>query len=146
MENGWYHVMNRGIDARRLFPDNKANEHFRELLARMPTRFGLRIHAYVLMGNHYHLQIETLRPNLSRAIQWLNLSFSAWYNRLHHRRGPLFQGRFKAVLHDPQESALMINRYIHLNPVRPVRIQRLGGHEGRKWSRQTTGIGDRATK
>ena len=128
MENGWYHVMNRGIDARRLFPDNKANEHFRELLARMPTRFGLRIHAYVLMGNHYHLQIETLRPNLSRAIQWLNLSFSAWYNRLHHRRGPLFQGRFKAVLHDPQESALMINRYIHLNP---VRIQRLGGHEGR---------------
>ena len=39
MENGWYHVMNRGIDARRLFPDNKANEHFRELLARMPTRF-----------------------------------------------------------------------------------------------------------
>ena len=46
MENGWYHVMNRGIDARQLFPDNKANEHFRELLARMPTRFGLRIHAY----------------------------------------------------------------------------------------------------
>jgi REP element-mobilizing transposase RayT len=56
IENGWYHVMNRGIDARRLFPDNKANEHFRELLARMPTRFGLRIHAYVLMGKHYHLQ------------------------------------------------------------------------------------------
>src|SRR5580704_15325909 len=73
MENGWYHVMNRGIDGRQLFPDNEANEHFRELLARMPTRFGLRIRAYVLMGDHYHLQIETLRPNLSRAIQWLNL-------------------------------------------------------------------------
>jgi len=83
-----------------LFPDNKANEHFRELLARMPTRFGLRIHAYVLMGNHYHLQIEKLRPDQSRATQWLNLSFSAWYNRLHHRRSPLFQVRFKAVLHD----------------------------------------------
>jgi hypothetical protein len=41
MENGGYHVMNRGIDARRSFPDNKANEHFRELLARMPKRFGL---------------------------------------------------------------------------------------------------------
>jgi len=79
----------------------------------MPTRFGLRIRAYVLMGDHYHLQIETLRPNLIRAIQWLNLPFSAWYNRLHHRRGSLFQRRFKAVLHDPQESALMINRYIH---------------------------------
>jgi hypothetical protein len=43
MENGWYHVMNRGIDARRLFPDNKAYEHFRDLLAMMPTWFGLRI-------------------------------------------------------------------------------------------------------
>ena len=94
----------------------------------MPTRFGLRFRAFVLIGNHYHLQIGRLRPNLSRAIQWLNVSFSAWYNRLNHRRSPLFQGRFKAVLHDPQESALMINRYIHLNP---VRIQRLGGHEGR---------------
>jgi hypothetical protein len=50
MENGWYHVMNRGIDGRRLFPDHQANEHFRQLLARMPTRFDLRIHAYVLMG------------------------------------------------------------------------------------------------
>jgi putative transposase len=55
MENGWYHVMNRGIDGRRLFPDHQANEHFRQLLARMPTRFDLRIHAYVLMGNHCHL-------------------------------------------------------------------------------------------
>ena len=87
MENGWYHVMNRGIDARRLFPDNEANEHFRELLARMPTRFGLRIHAYVLMGNHYHLQIETLRPNLSRAIQWLNLSFSLSIDFIHELFG-----------------------------------------------------------
>jgi hypothetical protein len=49
MENGWYHVMNRGIDGRRLFPDNKVNEHFRQLLARMPTRFGLPIRAYVLI-------------------------------------------------------------------------------------------------
>ena len=128
VENGWYHVVNRGIDGRLLFPDARANEHFLELLQRMPARFDLRIHAFVLMGNHYHLQIETLQPNLSRAVQWLNLSFSTWYNHLNSRRGPLFQGRFKAVLHDPQESALSINRYIHLNP---VRMQSLGGHEGR---------------
>ena len=102
----------------------------------MPERFGLRIHAFVLMGNHYHLQIETLKPELSRAIQWLNLSFSGWYNRLHRRRGPLFQGRFKAVLHDPEESGLIINRYIHLNP---VRIKRLGGHEARAGAEQRLG-------
>ena len=81
VENGWYHVLNRGIDGRQLFPDDRANEHFLELLKSMPARFNLRLHAFVLMGNHYHLQIETLKPDLSRAIQWLNLSFSGWYNR-----------------------------------------------------------------
>jgi len=136
VENGWYHVLNRGIDGRQLFPDEYANEHFLELLESMPERFGLRIHAFVLMGNHYHLQIETLKPELSRAIQWLNLSFSGWYNRLHRRRGPLFQGRFKAVLHDPEESGLIINRYIHLNP---MRIKRLGGHEARAGAEQRLG-------
>ena len=60
VENGWYHVLNRGIDGRQLFPDDRANEHFLELLTSMPARFDLRIHAFVLMGNHYHLQIETL--------------------------------------------------------------------------------------
>ena len=80
VENGWYHVLNRGIDGRQLFPDDHANEHFLELLESVPERFGLRIHAFVLMGNHYHLQIETLKPELSRAIQWLNL-LSGWYNR-----------------------------------------------------------------
>jgi len=133
VENGWYHVLNRGIDGRQLFPDDRANEHFLELLKSMPARFDLRIHAFALMGNHYHLQIETLKPDLSRAIQWLNLSFSGWYNRLHRRRGPLFQGRFKALLHDPEESALIINRYIHLNP---VTIKRLGGHEPRAGAEQ----------
>jgi hypothetical protein len=136
VENGWYHVLNRGIDGRQLFPDEYANEHFPELLKSMPERFGLRIHAFVLMGNRYHLQIETLKPELSRAIQWLNLSFSSWYNRLHRRRGPLFQGRFKAVLHDPEESGLIISRYIHLIQ---LRIKRLGGHEARAGAEQRLG-------
>jgi REP-associated tyrosine transposase len=118
IENGWYHVLNRGIEGRQLFSGNRANEHFLKLLGILPKRFGVRVHGYVLMGNHYHLQIETPKANLSRAMQWLNLSYGAWFNRLHDRRGPLFQGRFKAILHDPAESALIINRYIHLNPVR----------------------------
>ena len=81
VENDWYHVLDRGIDGRWLFPDDRANEHFLELLKSMPAWFNLRIHALVLTGNHYRLQIETLKPDLSRAIQWLNLSFSGWYNR-----------------------------------------------------------------
>ena len=74
------------------------------------------------------LQIETPQANLSRAIQRLNVSYSIWFNRKYQRVGPLFQGRFKAVLHEQSTQALVINRYIHLNP---GRISRLGGHEER---------------
>jgi len=79
--NGWYHVLNRGIGRRQIFPRAEANSHFLELLGCLPSRFGVRVHAYVLMGNHYHLQLETPRANLSRAMQWLNLSYGAWFNR-----------------------------------------------------------------
>ena len=79
------------------------------------------------MGNHYHLQLESREANLSQTMHWLNVSYSVWFNRKYVRAGPLFQGRFKAILHDPTEG-LRINRYIHLNP---VRIAALGGHENR---------------
>ena len=128
LEGGWYHVLNRGIERRSIFRSSKCYSHFVELLSQLPKRFGLRIHGYVLMANHYHLQIETPQANLSKAIQWLNVSYSVWFNRKYQRMGPLFQGRFKAVLHEPSTQALVINRYIHLNP---VRIGRLGGHEER---------------
>ena len=128
IEGGWYHVINRGLEKRQIFPGERCNLRFLALLSKLPDRFGLRLHGYVLMGNHYHLQVETPKANLSQAIQWLNVSYSTWFNRLNHRVGPLFQGRFKAVLHDVDSSALTINRYIHLNP---VRVSALGGHEGR---------------
>jgi REP element-mobilizing transposase RayT len=68
LEGGWYHVINRGLEKRRIFPNERTNLHFLELLSVLPTRFGLKIHGYVLMGNHYHLQIETPKANLSQAI------------------------------------------------------------------------------
>jgi putative transposase len=127
LPGGWYHVVDRGLERSKIFLDERSNRHFLKLLSQLPTRFGVKVHSYVLMVNHYHLQLETPRANLSQAIQWLNVSYSSWYNRLNRRSGPLFQGRFKAILHEP-ETGLAINRYIHLNP---VRISILGGHENR---------------
>ena len=51
----------------------------------------------MLLTNHYHLLLQTPHANLSRAMQWLNVSYGVWYNRRHDRAGPLFQGRFKSV-------------------------------------------------
>ena len=127
LEGGWYHVFNRGIEGREIFTDQKSYEHFLELMSKMPERFSVKVHGYVLIGNHYHLQMETPKANLSRAIQWLNVAYSVWYNRRQNRVGPLFQGRFKAILHEKGTHGVTINRYIHLNP---VRITGPAGHEG----------------
>src|SRR6266516_3674047 len=77
------------------------------------------------MPNHYRLLAETTEANLSQAMQWLNVSYTIWFNRRHQRVGHLFQGRFKSVLVEPQTWALGLSRYIHLNPVR-VRQLALG--------------------
>lgn len=119
---GWYHVSGRGNERRAIFRDDKDRMHFCELLGEMVSRFGVRLHTYVLMDNHYHLMLELTEPNLSRAGQWLNVSYSVWFNRRHGRSGHLFQGRFKSVVVDPVQWGLELSRYVHLNPVRVGRL------------------------
>jgi putative transposase len=70
------------------------------------------------MDNYYHLFLELRDLNLSRAVQWLNVSYSIWFNRRHQGSGHLFQGRFKSVAVDPKEWGMALSRYVHLNPVR----------------------------
>ena len=77
---GWYHVTARGIERRKIYRDDRDKEHFLEVLEDMVDRFGIAVHAYVLMENHYHLIVECPDANLSRAIQWLNVSYVVWFN------------------------------------------------------------------
>ena len=49
------------------------------------------------MDNHYHLLLETPEANLSRAMHWINVAYSIWFNLLHDRVGHLFQGRFTGI-------------------------------------------------
>ena len=127
LPGAWYYVLDRGTQRRAIFRSARCCEKFIELLSSLPERFGMRLHGYVLMGNHYHLQLESPEANLSKAVHWLNVSYSVWFNRKYSRVRSLFQGRFKAILHEPTET-LKSNRYIHLNP---VRIAALGRHETR---------------
>jgi len=104
---------------RDIFLDDRDREHFVELLPGVVGRYGIVLHAYVLMGNHYHLLIETPAGNASRALQWLNVSYAAWFNARHGRSGPLFRARFKSIPVDADGSwALSCSAYVHLNPVR----------------------------
>ncbi len=70
------------------------------------------------MDTHWRLVVETPDANLSRAIQWLNVSYSTWFNARHGRVGPLFQGRFKSVLVEGAGWVYELSVYVHLNPLR----------------------------
>jgi REP element-mobilizing transposase RayT len=118
----WYHVTARGNERRAVFRSASDRRRLLELLGQCAPRFGLRIHGYVLMANHYHLIVETPQIGLSRAMQWLNGSYTVWFNRRHARSGHLFQGRFKAVLVDAEEWGAQLSRYVHLNPIRVARL------------------------
>jgi len=119
VEGGWYHITARGIERRAIFCGKRYYRHFVELLEEMSSRYCVEVHAFCLLGNHYHLIIRTPKANASRAMQWLNVSYSAWFNAKQNRVGHVFQGRFNSVLIDNDGSWLLIaSEYLHLNPVR----------------------------
>ena len=115
---GWYHLTVRGNERKSIFRDDRDRGRFLELLEQWVRRYAVRLHAYVLMDNHYHLLAESLEPNLTRAMQWLGVSYTVWFNHRHNRVGHLFQGRYKAIVLEPDSAAWEVSRYVHLNPVR----------------------------
>ena len=138
---GWYHVTGRGNERKEIFWENRDRFHFMELVAGMVGRFRVVLHGYQLMDNHYHLIIELREKNLSRAGQWLNVSYTNWFNRRHKRSGHLFQGRFNSVVVDPEEWGLALSRYVHLNPVR-VKALGLGKAEQQQMRAGVSGAPD----
>jgi REP element-mobilizing transposase RayT len=115
---GWYHVFGRGLERRAIFAEDADRIHFLDLLAEMHERYRILIHAYAQMDNHYHAILQTPDANLSRGMQWLHGSYSAWYNARHQRVGPLFQGRFRAIPVENGAWGYALSLYVHLNPLR----------------------------
>ena len=120
---GRYHVTARGNERKAIFRADPDRYHFLSLMEELGERFGARVHAYVLMDNHFHVLLETPEANLSRTMQWLGVSYSLWFNRRHDRVGHLFQGRFKAVVVEDDAGWQEVARYAHLNPVRVAGLE-----------------------
>jgi putative transposase len=117
-EGAFYHITSRGNLRDRIFFDDKDRERFLEILRRTKERYGYLLHAYALMGNHYHLFLETPMANISQIMQNINTSYTVYINKRHKRFGHLFQGRFKGIIVDKETYLIVLSRYIHLNPVR----------------------------
>ena len=113
-----FHVTCRGNDRRVIFRDDHDRARFLEQLRSASEIFSVRVHAYVLMSNHFHLIVETPKANLSEFMRQFNISYTGYYNRRHRRIGHLSQGRFKAIVVDKDSYLLELSRYVHLNPIR----------------------------
>jgi REP element-mobilizing transposase RayT len=129
-----YHISVRGNNKQAIFLDDTDRKYFLVLLGRAVKRYDLEIFSFCLMDNHYHLFLRTPAPNLSRAMQWLNGTYTGYFNWHHKRVGHLLQGRYKSVLVVDELHYLHLSIYIHLNPVRghgPQVIEDPAQHE---WS------------
>jgi putative transposase len=113
-----YHVILRGNARQDIFSDDKDRYRFYEILQKSRERFLHRIHAFCLMTNHVHLEIQVGEIPLSRIMQNVSLRYTQWFNWRHKKSGHVFQGRYKAVMVDADAYLLELAAYIHLNPVR----------------------------
>lgn len=120
-KNACYHVMNRGRGRRVIFHGPSYYRAFLQLLEQASSQFDAVIHAYCLMGNHYHLSIQTPEANLDRIMRHINGVYTQRYNIFQRTDGPLFRGRYKAILIHESEYFLQLSRYIHRNPVESKR-------------------------
>ena len=112
-----HHVMNRGARAEAIFTSDGSAADFIGVLSELPGRFGLRVHGYALMPNHFHLMLESTRGELSEGMAHLQGHFSRLMNERHGFDGPLFRARFKSKLVLDDAWWMHLLAYLHLNPV-----------------------------
>jgi len=124
-----YHVMARGNQGRPIFADDLDRKAWLDTLGQTCAKTGWRIHAWVLMRNHYHLLVETPEANLVAGMKWLQGTYTQRYNSRHSVRGHLFQGRYKALVVDGAAGNYfgVVSTYIHLNPARAGLVKAGGG-------------------
>ncbi len=110
--DAWYHVMNRGRRAEDIFPDERDYVMFTELLKETSEMWNIRIAAFCLMPNHFHMLVQTPEANISRSMRHLNGVYTQRYNSRHKCDGRLFRGRYKSILIDAPSYLLQAVRYI----------------------------------
>jgi len=113
-----YHITSRGNERKKVFVDDGDRKKFLAILEDYHNRYGILIHSFVLMDNHYHLILETPKGNLLKVMHGLNGGYTGYFNRKYGRNGHLFQGRYKGIIIDKDSYLIPLSRYVHLNPVR----------------------------
>ncbi|MBL0058142.1 MAG: transposase [Elusimicrobia bacterium] len=117
-EGMFYHVINRGMERRKIFENAEDYEKFIDLLARFAPEAGLRVYGWVLIPNHFHLVVRRGKEPLGTFMGRLQTAYAGYFNRRRRRVGRLFQNRFKSILCDENVYFSELVAYVHLNPLR----------------------------
>jgi REP element-mobilizing transposase RayT len=135
----WHHVMHRGARRAPIFRDDAHCLLWLEAARQAVERFGIEIHAWSLMPNHYHMLVRSPLGSLSRAMRHLNAVYTQRVNGLHRWDGPVFRGRFRSRLVEDERYQRYLMAYIHLNP---VRARLVGAPDEQAWTsyRQLAGL------
>ncbi len=135
-----YHVTSRGNGRATIVCGDDDRGRFLRQLGDNVATHAVRLYAWVLMDNHFHLLVRTPRVNLSQFMQRLNTSYALYARYKHGRPGHQFEARFKAKLVEEESYLLAVTRYIHLNPIKVAACRRWGKAErmrrleGYRWS------------
>jgi REP element-mobilizing transposase RayT len=117
LPKGRFHVFNRGARKVAIFDDDDDRRLFVHLLAKFTIKYQIRLIAWCLMANHYHLEPEGEGTPLTRMMHDLDGTYAKIYNQRHEGSGCLFQGRFKSTAIQDEDGLAYVSRYIHANPL-----------------------------
>ena len=113
------HVVQRGNNRQACFRLRNDFVRYLGYLGDAATRYGVSVHAYVLMTNHVHLLVTpSCKLGVSRMMQFVGRSYVRCFNKIHRRTGTLWEGRFKSFVIADDSYLMACHRYIELNPVR----------------------------
>jgi len=126
-----YHVMQRGNEKKNIFRNTVDKFKFLEIISKAREKYKFSVYSYCLMDNHIHILLSDNGNDISMLMKSINVSYVAYFNRIHQRCGHLFQDRFKSELVKDDRYLLEVSRYIHNNPVKAKIVENPGDF---RWS------------
>ena len=127
--SGFHHIINRGVNRGDIFSSTEDKEKFLEIVCEVSSRYDFKIHAYVLMNNHYHLLLENQRENLSHGMRQINSTYAKYYNKKYKRLGHFWQGRFKSWYVFDTNYLFVLFKYLEFNPIEAKITKKAGEYQ-----------------
>ena len=113
----YYHIIQRGVNQEYIFKAPGDKSYLLEMVSDAKEQFDLKIFAYAIMGNHYHLFIQALNVPISKIMHQINTRYAIYYNKKYEKVGHVFESRYKGILVQDDSYFVTLIKYIHNNPV-----------------------------